>query len=110
MTVQMFFLPVICGCNFLFFPLGAPKPDAVFFSQPFLFISFFLLAGEAQIDRIAHSSNQTALGNGSLDEGGKQGMWLKGARFEFGMKLHPDKPGVVGTLDNLGQFPIRGYP
>ena len=40
------------------------------------------------------------------DEAGKQGMGLERAALQLRMELDPNEPGMVGSLDNLGQLAI----
>src|SRR4051794_38972729 len=46
---------------------------------------------------------QTRLGDRGLDERREQRVRLERARFQLGMELHPDEPGMhlFGQLDNL---------
>src|SRR6516164_1959713 len=55
------------------------------------------------------SSNQTALIDRGSDERGKQRMRLERPRFELGMKLNADEPGMILILDHLGQQPVRRH-
>src|SRR6266536_941206 len=51
-------------------------------------------------------SHQPALLHRRLDEGGKQRVRRKWPRFELGVELHADEPGVVFVFDHLGQEPV----
>src|SRR5882672_1009730 len=43
------------------------------------------------------------------DEAGKKRVWLQGLRFQFGVRLSAQEPGVVGELDHLDEFPIGRF-
>src|SRR5665213_2083681 len=53
-----------------------------------------------------HSLNQPVLLHRRRDERRKQRMGVEGARFQFGMKLHADEPGVIGYFHDLRQAVI----
>ena len=46
--------------------------------------------------------NQSALLYRRCDEAGEQRMRVKWFGFEFGVKLHPNEPRMVGPLDDFG--------
>src|SRR3990167_7190935 len=54
-------------------------------------------------------SKQPRLFDRGGNEPGKKGMRLEGSRFQLGGELHADEPGMVGTLDNLGQQSVRRH-
>ena len=45
---------------------------------------------------------------GCSDKLPKQRMRIHGARFEFGVKLTPEKPGMIFELDDFHKIPIGG--
>src|SRR5262245_26902034 len=53
--------------------------------------------------------HQPALVYRSPDERGEQRMRLKRPRFELGVELHADEPGMVLVLDHLRQQPVRRH-
>ena len=50
--------------------------------------------------------NQPALLDRRADEACKQRVRLERARFQFGMILDADEPGMVRALDDLGKQPV----
>src|SRR5262245_66593011 len=53
--------------------------------------------------------HQPALLHRSPDERGEQRMRLERPRFELGVELHADEPGMVLVLDHLRQQPVRRH-
>src|SRR5258708_31361103 len=51
-------------------------------------------------------SHQAGLVKCGANEGGKERVRLERFRFELGMELHADEPGMAGELDDLGQLAI----
>src|SRR4051794_23563394 len=51
--------------------------------------------------------HQPALHHGRLNEGCKQRMRFERSRLQFGMKLHPNEPGVVLVFNDFRQHTIR---
>jgi len=51
---------------------------------------------------------QPGLHQSGLNEGREQWMRFERARFQFGMELHSDEPGVVLVFDDLRQHAVRG--
>lgn len=47
-----------------------------------------------------------AMGEGGPHEGFEQRVRKKGLRFELGVELYADKPGVIGHFDHLHQVPV----
>ena len=67
------------------------------------------LAGHAaavnkQVDAALH---QPALHHRRLDERGEQWVGLERPRFQLGVELHADEPGVVGVFDDLDRKSTR---
>src|SRR5579875_433776 len=51
-------------------------------------------------------SDKARLLHRRLDEPGEERVRREGLRFQLGMVLHADEPGVVGILDRLGQHAV----
>ena len=49
---------------------------------------------------------QPALHHRGLNERGEQRMRLERARFQFGMELHPDEPGMILIFDDFRQHAV----
>src|SRR5882724_3200742 len=54
--------------------------------------------------------HQPALIHRCADEGREQRVRLERPRFQLGMELHADKPGVILVFDRLGQHAIGRHP
>src|SRR6185437_6954727 len=52
------------------------------------------------------ASDQASLIERGADERGEERVRLEGLRFQLGVELHADEPGVTGDLDDLGQFAV----
>ena len=52
------------------------------------------------------TSNQPRLHHRRLNERREQRMRLERPRFQFGMELHPDEPGMILVFDDLRQHAV----
>src|SRR5260370_9655243 len=65
---------------------------------------------EPALDRLCEKFlSEPALLPRRADKRRKQRMRRKGARFQFGMKLHADEPGMVFIFDDFRKKPIRRH-
>jgi hypothetical protein len=55
------------------------------------------------IEAAGQELNQPALVDGRTDEGREKRMRFEWPRFQFGMELHADEPGMVLVFDDLRQ-------
>src|SRR5262249_48944092 len=58
----------------------------------------------------ANRLHQSRLLDRSADEGGEERVWRKRPRFQLGMELHADEPGMVRHLDDLREEPVGQEP
>src|SRR5437764_10770904 len=75
--------------------------------RPYMMGGRACVAVEPVIGRVI-ASHQPALHHRRLNEGRKQRMRFERSRLQFGMKLHPDEPGVVLVFNAFRQHAIRG--
>src|SRR5216684_1246723 len=67
---------------------------------------FVALIGVVMLAPMRTRSNQAGLVERGADERGEERVRLERFRFELGMELHADEPGMAGKLDDLGQLAI----
>src|SRR5476651_1258514 len=53
--------------------------------------------------------HQPRLVERGTDERGEERVRLEWLRFELGVELHADEPGMAGKLDDLGQLAVRRH-
>ena len=78
----------------------------------FLIQDDFALAGatmKRQCDAVNGGLHQPALLHRRADEGSEQRVRLERSRFQFGMELHADEPGMVLVFDDLRQNTVRRH-